>query len=231
MICHALLIFCLIAQMSQQIAQSYDTSTAAPTASSAFLSLSTSSFGTFSFRTCGKFSTNFLACQYEAAEDDVSAGALEQVNYLTDAQQRTSTRFMFGMTPLTSLIAFAFCAASIFVSVTVKTVFSFGFSGSAAAAAPAPPAAGAAAAGAATAISAMFKRDCEMEIGNALRVNISLGDVEKPPGLAFPKRARRTAHLERRDELGGLEERQRRDLVHDLRDLWRDISRRRSRGA
>lgn len=70
------------------------------------------------------------------------------------------------MTPLTSLMTFAFCAASIFVKTTVKTLFSFGFSGSGAAAA-APPAAapplGAAdadAAGAASAMSAMFSRVC-----------------------------------------------------------------------
>jgi hypothetical protein len=75
----------------------------------------------------------------------------------------TSTRFIFGITPLTSLIAFAFCAGSILVKVTVNTVFSFGFSASAAAAGAAPPAAGAAAKGAATAMSAIFKRDYNLQ--------------------------------------------------------------------
>jgi hypothetical protein len=64
------------------------------------------------------------------------------------------------MMALTSLIALAFCAASIFVKLTLNTVFSLGFSGSAAA--PASPPAGPEAAGAAeaagSAISTMLRR-------------------------------------------------------------------------
>lgn len=53
---------------------------------------------------------------------------------LYDVEKRnarfTSTRFIFGMIVLTSLITFAFCVASIFVRVKLNVVFSLGFSGS-----------------------------------------------------------------------------------------------------
>lgn len=64
---------------------------------------------------------------------------------------------MLGMIALTSLMTFAFCAASIFSNLTVKMVFSFGFSSAGASEA----AAGAAAAGAVAdgmAISVMLSR-------------------------------------------------------------------------
>ena len=74
-------------------------------------------------------------------------------------ERRTSTRFMPGMSALTSRMAFAFCAASILVRLTLKTVFSLGAAGSSAAAAAGAAAAGAAdAAGRAT--STMLRRDC-----------------------------------------------------------------------
>lgn len=135
-----------------------------------------SSFGAFSFRTCGTLSTNFLACLRlmtgEGCEEMKRCACQFQlvlqsalVASLFTAQKArplTSTKFMFGMTLLTSLMTFAFCAASILVKVMVKVVFSFGFSSSAAGAAPpaAAPAAGAAAMGAATAMSAIFSRLC-----------------------------------------------------------------------
>lgn len=46
----------------------YEISTAAPTASRAFLSFSTSSFGAFSLSVCGRFSTNFLAWKHEKSQ-------------------------------------------------------------------------------------------------------------------------------------------------------------------
>ena len=66
------------------------------------------------------------------------------------------------MIALTSLIALAFCAASIFVKFTLNTVFSLGFSGSAAPApaSPDPPEAATGAAEATgSAISTMLSRD------------------------------------------------------------------------
>lgn len=74
---------------------------------------------------------------------------------------RASTRFIPGMMALTSLMAFAFWAASIFVRLTLKTVFSFGaaFSGSSAAPPAGAPAEAAAGAAAGMAMSTMLRRD------------------------------------------------------------------------
>ena len=71
----------------------------APNASNAAFSFSASSFGTFSFKTCGTLSANFFA----------------------------SMRFIFGTIDLTSRITLAFAAASKDSRRRVKMVFSFGF--------------------------------------------------------------------------------------------------------
>lgn len=67
------------------------------------------------------------------------------------------------MIALTSLIAFAFCAASILVRVTLKTVFSFGAATSSTGAALGAPAAAGAEAG--IAMSTMFSVDCDESTG------------------------------------------------------------------
>jgi hypothetical protein len=59
---------------------------------------------------------------------------------------------MLGMTALTSLIALAFCAESIFFRLMVKSVFSFGFSS---------------AAGAASAVGAALEAEGAAEAGAA----------------------------------------------------------------
>lgn len=72
-------------------------------------------------------------------------------------ERRTSTRFAPGISPLISLMIFAFAAASNFSSLTVNSVFSTGFSSSVTASVAAPPT-GAADDAAGMAISEMFSR-------------------------------------------------------------------------
>jgi hypothetical protein len=95
-----------------------------------------------------------------------SADTVSWEKWPTDAERgtrcrdgRTSTKFIEGMSDLTSLITFAFCAVSILTRFRVKTVFSLGCS---AAASAAGAAAGAAAAtgAAARGTSAMLRRVC-----------------------------------------------------------------------
>lgn len=129
--------------------------TSAPTASSAFLSFSASSLDTPSFKTLGKLSTNFLACQLVHGLSIFRS---------TSSTTLTSTKFILGMTALTSLIAFAFCAESIFVRLTLKVVFSFGFSGSASVAVAGAALDAADAAGAAYETSEIFRRVCQSDM-------------------------------------------------------------------
>jgi hypothetical protein len=104
----------------------------APKSVKVFCNFSASSFGKFSFKVWGTDSTNFFAY--------LSVEALVNVKDKEDGP--TSTRFIFGIIALTSLIIFAFAPASNFSNLTVKIVFSFGFSTSSAASAGAAAAAG-----------------------------------------------------------------------------------------
>lgn len=119
---------------------------------------------------------------------------------------------MLGMIALTSLIAFAFCAASILVRVTLKTVFSFGAATSAAGAAAAGPAAAGAEAG--MAMSTMFNFDCSPSESGASAPG-TLSSLARRSTPSERPNDRNEAHLERVDELSCFEESQGRNLVHD----------------
>lgn len=107
------------------------------------------------------------------------------------ATRRTSTKFIPGTKALTSLIALAFCVASILVRLTLKTVFSFGAATSSAAAEGAAAAGAAAAAG--RAMSTMLRRVCERERGE------HVGRVETPYVKQEERRAKGEEGGESRD--------------------------------